>query len=186
MEKFSVDNILKVNKIENEFELEFANTLYNKLRLLAKEDSSLKPLRKHLAILIEAYESEHWADENKVTDEQLINSDHAEKIITFHNQFIQQRKTKIVEALKKNDLIQNDLASLLGHRKNYMSELINGVRPFSQEDLIVIHRMLGIKLDYLIIPIIKEPTAIRIRSVVKKLNKPKFKLKDKDLILEFA
>ena len=186
MEKFDIDNVLKITRINTEFELEKANSLYNKLRLLVKEDPSLKQVRNHLANLIETYESKHWSDEERVSKEQLDANDKATKLIRFREQFIQQRKKRIKNALKKNDLIQNDLAEILGHRKNYMSELINGVRPFSQEDIIIIHRVLNIKLDHLIVPVIKEPTAERIRLTIKKLNKPKLKLRGSDFNFEVA
>lgn len=186
MDKFRIENILKITKIENEFELEKANSLFNKLRLLMKDDSSLSALRYHLADLIEAYESENWSDVEGITEEQLKENERAEKIIRFQDYFIQQRKKRIKAELKKNDLIQNDLASILGHRKNYMSELINGVRPFSQDDIVIIHRVLGIKFSDLIIPVIKEPTAKRIRLTIEKLNKPKLKLKDEVFDLELA
>jgi|SRR5690606_5845235 len=186
MDKFSVNNILKITRIGNEFELEKANSLFNKLRLLIKEDASLKPLRRHLGDLIEEYESKHWADADQVTREQLESSDQAQKMVGLQDRLIQQRKERIKRALKKHDLIQNDLAAILGHRKNYMSELMNGVRPFSQEDIIIIHRILGLKLDHLIIPVIKEPVVERIRLAIQKLNKPKLKLKGSDLALEAA
>ncbi len=183
MENFRLDNVLKITKIENEFELEQANSLFNRLRLLVKDDPSLSPLRHHLADLIEAYENEHWSDVDSITDEQVKESEQAEKMAQFQTQFIQRRKERIRSALNKNDLNQNDLAEILGHRKNYMSELINGVRPFSKEDIVVIHRVLGIEFNDLILPLIKEPTAERIRLTLAKMNKPQLKLKDEDLQL---
>ncbi len=184
MEKFNINNILKITSIDNEFELEQANSLFNKLRVMIKDDSSLKPLRSHLADLIELYEEEHWSDEEQVTDKILEESTRAEKLIQYQNELIANRKERIRKALKKKGLIQNDLALILGHRKNYMSELINGLRPFSQEDLIIIHRILGIKFEHLIIPVIKEKVAVRLRSIIKELNKPQLKLKGTDLKLE--
>ncbi len=185
MEKFSIDNLLKITTIHTELELEQANSLFNKLRLLVKQDPALKPLGRHLANLIEQYEAVHWSDETRVSDEQLQASDQAEKLMLYQEQFLQRRKELIRKALKENGLIQNDLASILGHRKNYMSELINGVRPFSQEDIIIIHRILSIKLTDLILPIVKEPAANRIRLVMEKLNKPMLKLKGADFNLQF-
>lgn len=153
MEKFSIDNLLKISSIKNEFELEQASSLFNKLRLMVKDDSSLKPLRVHLANLIEAYENEHWADENDIPEVQIQESDLAERLVKHRSTLIEQRKNRIKQRLIKLDLNQNDLAKILGHRKNYMSELINGIRPFSQEDIIIMHRILGIKLEHLMIPV---------------------------------
>ena len=186
IEKFSIDNVLRISSINYEFELEQANSLFNKLKLMVKDDPSLKPLRIHLADLIEKYENEHWTDENDITDIQIQESDLAERLTNYRNTLIDQRKGRIKRKLKKLDLNQNDLAKILGHRKNYMSELINGVRPFSQEDIIIIHRVLGIKLDHLIIPVIKEKVATRLRSVIKALDKPELNLNGEDLSLEYA
>src|SRR5690606_14214752 len=110
----------------------------------------------------------------------------AEKLIKYQNTLIEQRKNRIKQTLKKLDLNQNDLAKLLGHRKNYMSELINGLRPFSQEDIIIMHRILGIKLEHLMIPVIKRKVAARLRTVINELDKPELKLKGEDLSLECA
>ncbi|HCS20081.1 MAG TPA: transcriptional regulator [Bacteroidetes bacterium] len=186
MEKFRIENILKIAEIENELELEQANSMFNRLRLLLKDDPSLGPLRSHLAELIEKYEATNWENEENVDKAQLLESENAEKIVRNHDQFIQRRKEIIRAKLNAKDLIQNDLADILGHRKNYMSELINGLRPFSQEDIIIIHRLLGIKLDDLIIPVVKKPTANRIRSVIQKLNNPRFKFNGDDFNLEFT
>ena len=58
------------------------------------------------------------------------------------------KKELIKEKLKSVGLNQNDLAKILGHKKGYMSELINGLRPFSKEDIIVINRLFKIKLEH--------------------------------------
>lgn len=181
MKKFALNNILKIVSIDSEFELEQATALYNKLRLLVKEDASLKPLRVHLADLIEAYENKHWSDEDKITDKQIVESDKAMKMTAYQNAFIQRRKELIKRALKKNDLIQNDLAKILGHRKSYMSELMNGIRPFSQNDIVILNRILDLRFKDLIPPVIKEKDATRIRLEIRRLNKTKLKLKEKYL-----
>ncbi|MFT7611997.1 MAG: antitoxin component HigA of HigAB toxin-antitoxin module [Parvicellaceae bacterium] len=186
MQKFKLENILKVTAIDNEFELEKATAFFNRLRLLVKDDQSLKPLRAHLAVLIEAYESENWSDVDSLSEAQIQESDKAERMAARVEQHIQLRKDLIREKLQEHDLNQNALGEILGHRKNYISELINGVRPFSMEDIKVIHRVLGIDYVNLIIPVIKERTAKRIRIAIKKLNKPGLKLKEEDIELEPA
>lgn len=177
MNKFIIDNIIKIKKIENELELEQAVFVMNKLRLLQKENPGVKIVRRHLASLIEAYEATHWRETDKISEEQLKASNNAEVAMQFQARFIQKRKELIKSKLKSTGLLQNDLAAILGHRKNYMSELINGVRPFSQEDILIIHHILSIRLDDLIVPIIKAPTIERIRLVIQELNKPKKKIK---------
>jgi len=186
MERLDIENVLKLTKIGSELELEQATSLFNRLRLSVKNDPSLKAVRNHLADLIEAYEAEHWSDEEAITDEQVKSSDVAERIVQFQNQFIQQRKALIKGQLKKFGLTQNDLAAILGHRKNYVSELVNGVRPLSKDDSVVINRVLGIGMSKLIEPIINEEDADRIRGVFRKLNNPKLKLREDDLQLELV
>jgi len=186
MERLDIENVLKLTKIGSELELEQATSLFNRLRLSVKNDPSLKAVRNHLADLIEAYETEHWSDEEAITDEQVKSSDVAERIVQFQNQFIQQRKALIKGQLKKFGLTQNDLAAILGHRKNYVSELVNGVRPLSKDDSVVINRVLGIGMSKLIEPIINEEDADRIRGVFRKLNNPKLKLREDDLQLELV
>lgn len=186
MKKFSLNNILKISRIENEFELEQASSLYNKLRPLMKNDPSLKTLRVHLANLIEEYEAEFWTDECIVDEEQIRSSDYAENLIQYQEHFVQRRKQLIKNSMKAKDIIQNDLAKILGHRKNYMSELINGIRPLSKGDIVIINRLLNIDFKDLMIPIIDESEAMRIKQEIKKLNKPQLHLREGDLNIELA
>lgn len=150
MEKLAIHNIQKLDSLTNELEYERATSIYLELRVLIKEDESYKPIRVHLRSLIKKYEQENWANENAITDTQIKESDLAESLVQAENEFNNNRKILIKERLKTFGLNQNDLAKILGHRKGYMSELINGLRPFSKEDTIVINRLLKIKLDDLI------------------------------------
>jgi len=86
----------------------------------------------------------------KITDKQIEESDIAELLVESERKFIQNRKETIKKRLKKYDMNQQDLGILLGHRKSYISELINGVSLFSLKDLVIIHRILRIKLSELI------------------------------------
>jgi hypothetical protein len=65
-----------------------------------------------------------------------------------------------------------------------MSELINGLRPFSKDDIIVIHRLLKINLEDLLPPFIPQERAIHIKSVLEKLSTRGIKLTKQDLNLE--
>ncbi len=62
--------------------------------------------------------AKHWANEVDITDEQIKESDNAEKIINAESVFIQKRKELIKSKLKENEIAQKDLAKLLGHRQN--------------------------------------------------------------------
>jgi transcriptional regulator with XRE-family HTH domain len=152
---------------------------------MVKDDKSLESIRDHLKNLIMQYEKLHWSDEDKITDIQIKESDYAEKIIHSENIFIQKRKEIIKKKIKKAGLSQKDLAKILGHRPNYMSELINGMRPFSKDDIVVLHRLFEIEFNDLIPPFLKDETRNHIKSTLGELknNKINFKLKINNLEL---
>ncbi len=180
MDKFDIDNVLQIVELSNELEFEKANALQLKLRWMIKEDESLRPIREHLRFLIRNFENKYWSYIDTITDEQINSNSKAELLVSAENNFIFERKELIKLKLKAYGLLQTDLAKILGHRDNYMSELINGVRPFSKDDIIIIHRILKIKLDSLISPFVKEDVARHVRTTLQTLNKPKVKLSKKD------
>ena len=173
MEKFSIQNIEKISSLESELEVEKASDLFLKLRVLAKENESYKVLRKHLSKLIKDYEDKHWSNSEDISNEQIEKSDLAEKIVQAENEFYSKRKQIIREKLKDSGLNQTDLAKILGHRKGYISELINGIRPFSKDDLVIINRLFKIELEVLIPTFIKEEQVIHIRKTLKSIPKNK-------------
>ena len=181
MDRFEIDNILKLNELNSELEFEKATSIYGKLRWMVKEDSSLKPIRQHLKSLIIQYEKSHWNDESEISDEQVTESDIAEKIVSSESRFIQRRKDLIKGKLKEIKISQQDFAKILGHRPNYMSELMNGVRPFSRDDIVVIHRLFEIKFKDLVPPFLKAEVTNHIKLTLGELKNKKIKLKIKDL-----
>lgn len=181
MDRLEIDNILKVDELTNEFEFEQATSILGKLRWMVKDDSTLEPIRQHLLVLIEQYESKHWRNESEITDEQIKESDYAEKIISAGSIFIQKRKELIKNKLKENEMSQKDLAKLLGHRPNYMSELMNGVRPFSRDDIVVIHRLFKIDFNNLIPPFLKKEVTHHIKMTLREMKNKRVKLKMHDL-----
>jgi len=186
MDKLSIYNIQKTKSLTTELEFEKASSLYLKLRLLVKEDVAYLPIRKHLRDLIKQYEQKHWTDENLITDEQVKESDLAESLVWAENEFFQKRKVLIKAKLKIAGLNQNDLAKLLAHRKGYMSELINGLRPFSKEDMVIINRLLKIELKDLIPTFIKPERALHIKDTLNLLSNSKVRLTKKDFDLQLA
>ncbi len=186
MDKFSIHNIQRLASLTSELDYEQASSLFLKLRVLEKQDESYKPIRNHLRILIKDYEQNKWADENSITDNQIKESDLAEALVQAENDFYQKRKELIKSKLKEAELTQNDLAKILGHRKGYMSELINGLRPFSKEDLIVINRLFKIKLEDLIPTFIKQDKAFHIKKTLESLSHNKIKLTKRDFDLQMA
>ena len=177
MERLEINNILKLDKLNSELEYEKAISIYGKLRWMVKEDNSLSPIKQHLKRLIKQYEETHWEDETKISAEQIKESDIAEKIVSSENDFIQKRKELIREKLRENGITQKDLAKILGHRPNYMSELINGIRPFSRDDLIVLHRLFGLDLNDLFPPFLKTEVTNHIKQTLNELKNRRKKIK---------
>jgi transcriptional regulator with XRE-family HTH domain len=152
--------------------------------MLVKEDESYIPVRQHLRDLIKKYEEENWSDENSISNNQIKESDFAESLVQAENEFDHSRKKLIKEKLKLYGLNQCDLAKILGHIKGYMSELVNGLRPLSKEDIVVINRLLKIKLDVLIPTFINQDRALHIKRTLDSLSNSKRKLTKKDFDLQ--
>jgi len=184
MDKFSIQNIKKIDSLNNELEFEKASSLFLQLRVIEKEDESYRPIRNHLRDLITDYEKNNWSGEESITDDQIKKSDLAEALVQAENEFYYKRKELIKKKLKQAGLNQNDLAKILGHRKGYMSELINGLRPFSKEDLVVINRLFKIKLEDLIPTFIKQDRASHIKTTLKSISTNKIRLTKKDFDLQ--
>ncbi|MEX2410212.1 MAG: helix-turn-helix transcriptional regulator, partial [Candidatus Paceibacterota bacterium] len=146
---FDIKEIEKIERLENEYDLEKASLFERKLRLMIGENPDLKPLRKKLRDLIKDYEDRKWSDFEKITESQIEESDKAEEMVNCEQKFIHYRKNAIRKKLNEFDMTQQDLGLILGHPKSYMSELINGVSQFTLKDLVIIHRILGIKLNIL-------------------------------------
>ncbi len=179
---FSIKEVNNIERLGNEYDLEKASLLERKLRLMIKENPELKPVRNKLRELIAEYEEREWSQIDKISDSKIKESDQAEEIVNFEQRFIRKRKEAIRKKLKEYDMTQQDLGVLLGHPKSYMSELINGVSQFTLKDLIIIHRILGISLNTLIPTFLQSDTRNKVRESLLKLNKPKLRLRKKELI----
>lgn len=184
--QFDIEKVLEAGKLKNELEYERALIADRKLRVLCKENSRLKPVRKQLRDLIEKYEDKNWASP-EIDEVKLKESDLAELIAEKERQFIYRRKELIKKQLKKFDLNQQDLMTLLGHRsKTYMSELMNGISPFTLNDLIVINRLLKIDLTDLIPTTISHKRRSQIKRSIKVIGTSKIKLSSDDFDLAMA
>ena len=179
----NIREIENIQHLDNEYDLQKALLLDRKLRLMVEEDLTLKPIQKRLFELIKAYESEHWSDSEAITDTQVKEAETAELLVDIERKFIQKRKETIKNRLKSYDMTQQDLGILLGHKKSYMSELINGVSQFSLKDLVIVHRVLRIELLKLIPTYLQNETREKVKKSIARLNKPKLKLGKKDLIM---
>ena len=169
--------------IQNELDYERAMIAERKLRLLSKEVPNYIPERKKLRDLIEAYEKKHWSSDAEVSEEVIRESDLAEKIAETERQFIERRKALIRHKIKDIDLSQQELGVILGHHnKSYISELMNGISPFSLRDLIIINRLLKIDMDDLIPPFLSHSDRENIKISIAKLKNPKLKLIKDDFV----
>ncbi len=177
-----IKEVMSLERLDNEYDLHKASLLERKLRLMIAENPDLKPIRKKLRDLIKDYEDRHWTDLDSITDSQVEYSEKAESIVYYEQKFIQNRKESIKKKLKEFDMTQQDLGFLLGHPKSYMSELINGVSQFTLKDLIITHRILGINLSTLIPTSLQSDTRDKLTESIKKLNKPKLRLRKTILV----
>jgi transcriptional regulator with XRE-family HTH domain len=181
---FDINKIIKQGKIQNELDFERALIADRKLRVLSKENPDYKPVREKLRDLIEAWEIKHWSADTGITDEQISESDLAGSIAEDERQFIEKRKNLIRARLKSLNLSQQTLGTLLGHNnKSYISELMNGITPFSLRDLIVINRLLKIDLTDLIPAFLSQNERLRIKASMEKLENSKLKLNKTDFTL---
>lgn len=124
--------------MKSEYDLQKASLPARKLRWMGKDDSSLLPIRERLLILIEDYENKYWKNEELISDSQIEESDKVEELSQKEIEFYNKRKDLIRAKLKEYDMTQQDLGTLPGHSKSYISELLYGVSNFSIKDLAVI------------------------------------------------
>ncbi len=171
---FDIEQFIIAGTIRSELDYERAMAADRKLRLLAKDSAHFKKLRSKLRDLIEAYEAHHWSDHKAVTRKQIQQSESAEQAAEAERKFMEKRKATIRKKLKSLDLTQEDLTQILGHKsKTHMSELMNGIRPFTLSDLIVISILLKIDLHELVPIFLNLEKRQHVRSALRRLNKPK-------------
>jgi len=183
MDRLAINRILKLSDLRSEYEFEKVSSLYLQLR----KESEISGIdyqneRNHIKKLIKEYEHKKWLKEEEISEVQIKESDIAENLVRIENEFNQKRKEFIRKKLKEYRLNQNDLAKILGHRKGYMSELINGLRPFSKEDIIILNQLLSIKLEDLMPPFIKHSKAIKVQRALSDISKDKVNLKEVRLL----
>lgn len=182
--QFDISQLIESGKIQNELDFERALIADRKLRVLTKENPKLKSTRKKLRDLIEQYENQNWNPNSRISEKKLRESDIAELIAEKERIFIQRRKELIRKKLKTLNLTQQDFGKILGHgSKSYMSELMNGISPFSLKDLIVINRLLKIDLTDLVPTFLSQSDRMKIRTTIEKLDNPKLRLSKNDLAI---
>lgn len=181
---FDIEKIVESGIITNELDYDRALIADRKLRLLAKEDLHFKNVRTKLRDLIEKYENAEWNDLDQIDNNKLLESDKSEHIAELERVFLENRKQAIRKKLKELELTQENLALILGHKsKTHMSELMNGIKPFTLRDLIIINRVLKIEIAVLIPVFLSKEDQTKVKEAVIKLGKPKVKLTSEDLVL---
>ena len=181
---FDIDKIIEKGAITNELDYDRALIADRRLRLLAKENIHFKKLRSKLRDIIEEYENSEWSDVEHIDENKIEESEKSEQVAELERLFIENRKQKIKTKIKELDLTQENLGLILGHRsKTHMSELMNGIKPFTLKDLIIINRLLKIEINFLIPKFLSQEDQTRVKQAVIKLDKPKIKLSSNDLAL---
>ncbi len=181
---FDIEKLVENGSITNELDYERALIADRKLRLLSKESIHFKNLRQKLRKLIEEFEISEWSNVEDLTEEKLIESSKAERIAEFERIFMETRKQEVRKKLKEFDLTQENLAVILGHKsKTHMSELINGIKPFTLKDIVIINRLFKIDIKILVPVFLSNEDQLRVKNAVKSLDKPKIKLNSDDLAL---
>lgn len=181
---FDIEKIVEKGIITNELDYDRALIADRKLRLLAKESLHFKNLRTKLRNIIERYEISEWSDITKIDDSKLSESAKSEHIAELERLFIETRKQAIRKKLKELDLTQENLALILGHKsKTHMSELMNGIKPFTLKNLIIINRLLKINIAVLIPVFLSKEDQVKVKEAVIKLDKPKVRLTSDDFVL---
>lgn len=179
---FDIDKIIEKGAITNELDYDRALIADRRLRLLAKENIHFKKLRSKLRDIIEEYENREWNDVENIDENKIEESGKSEQVAELERLFIENRKQKIRTKIKELDLTQENLGLILGHRsKTHMSELMNGIKPFTLKDLIIINRLLKIEINFLIPKFLSQEDQTRVKQAVIKLDKPKIKLSSNDL-----
>ena len=183
MKEPDIRALIKIGTLLTETDYERALSADRTLRLLIKEEPALINLRNELRSLIVKYESLNWSDIENISAEQLTESLAAENLIAAEQQFISRRKEIILSRLIALGLIQKDLGTLLNHNKSYTSELLNGIRSFSLNDLILIHKLLKIDLKELFPTLVPIEIQERVKASVSKISSKKVRLKTSELEL---
>ncbi len=164
---FDIEQFIEHGSITNELDFERAMIADRKLRLLSKESVHFKNLRKRLRTLIEDYETKNWSDLDSLTEDKIAESEKYEIIAEQERLFLDNRKQIIRECLKRLDLTQENLGKILGHKsKTHMSELMNGIKPFTLKDLIIINRLFKIDFKVLIPNFLSKEDQMKIKSIV--------------------
>jgi hypothetical protein len=178
-----LNKILNSGSLESELDFERASVIHRKLRVLVKEHPELSEKRGKLRLLIKAYENSVWV-ESEISAEKIKESDVAEVVAEQERLFFHNRKELIKKKLRSLSLSQKDLGKILGHNSvTYISELVNGINPFTTRDLIIIHLLLKIDFNDLIPTVLNPDEREKLANAINELSNPKLKMNEESLEL---
>jgi transcriptional regulator with XRE-family HTH domain len=181
---FDIEQFIEAGVITNELDFERALIADRKLRLLSKDNEHFKNLRHKLRDLMAAYEYGTWNEVSIVAEAQMTDSYRSETIAEEERVFMDNRKAKIRNRLSELDLTQEHLGVLLGHKsKTHMSELMNGIKSFTLNDLIIINKLLGIDIKELIPVFLSPEEQDKVKIAVNELDQPGLTLDENSLSL---
>ncbi|MCK4991602.1 MAG: hypothetical protein KAS29_13990, partial [Bacteroidales bacterium] len=80
-ELLNIRDIKNIQKLDSEYDLQKALLLDRKLRLLVKDNTSLKPIRTKLKGLIQEYEEQEWSNSEFISNQQVKEADIAEQLV---------------------------------------------------------------------------------------------------------
>ena len=83
----NIREIENIQQLDNEYDLQKALLLDRKLRLMAKEDATLKPIHDKLFRLIQEYEQKNWSDSENIPEEQFEEAETSEQLVKIENKF---------------------------------------------------------------------------------------------------
>lgn len=166
----NIKRILDAGRIETELECEQVALAKRYLAQQEKSNPELDATIDALRNLIFEFEGRRWSDRSTITDAQIEESESAVNQAEKEFVLIRKRRKLILAKLREFSLKQKDLALLLSHSKSYTSELLNGLRPFSSNDLKLIHLLFKIPLDDLVITIASQETLSRLENTIDKIS----------------
>ncbi len=179
MAPFNLEKLLEKGAITSELEYERAMEASKSLRLMSRDNSKYVLMRKKLIDIIERYEKREWSNVDSVGDLKIKESDEAEAFILRERTFIVHRQKRIKQRLREMKMSQADLTTILGHKsKTYISELMNGISPFTLRDLVILHHFLSIEMKELVPTFLNKHELERLKQIrLEFVSKPSSKTK---------
>lgn len=155
---------MKIKPIENEKEHQWALRVLRKLRGVEKGSEEYQ-YREVLKALVLKYEKDHypygepefedWVESLQipgVVEKKLAEIQEAEQFVEQADKFEEHRIEVVRQFMQKKGLKQRDLVEILDRDKSYISQLLNGRKPFPLTVISKLHHFLGVPYEDLVPP----------------------------------